>query len=690
MQERGEESPLRERHLAFFAALIREAEPHLLGPDQQRWTERLEADYENLQAALSWLVHQAGKEAQSLEQAVRLANALFWFWNYTERYEVGRGWYEQLLDMPGLDRHTPAYADLTRGVATFIWLQGDYPAAQAHLQTSLETARALDYSYAIGHATLLLGIMARHQGHTERATGLIQEAEQLFQTLEIGRELAIARTNLGGVFMESGELDTARIYAEQAVSTARANDDLWGLGLSLSGLGDLVFRQGEVDSAIGLMEQALEVLQQTGQSWLAAEALLRMARMMRDQEDFKGATEQLERCFALAQDSGALQWQVAALESLGFLSLQQGHSQEAAGHFLQALQMIPGQAFKNIQLNLFAGIVQLAVHAEQWDQAATLWGAYQGLEASAGLADLPQEGPTRALLQPHIESSPFAEWVQAGNTKTWAAAARLAAEIAAGFQEQEIAIQPQFDLRLLALGPTEVYLKGRPLVPSDWTFAKPKELLFYLASSPPKTKEQIGLVFWPDASPSQLRAGLRAALYHLRRALGQREWVLYKDGFYRFNRDMDFWYDVPAFEEGIEQAEKLVKSSPEQAIEKLETTVKLYRGDFLFDIASDEWGTLRREALKHQYLSAMSTLGDLYLDGGSPDRAVEVYLALLDADELLEEAHRGLMRAYALQGERALALQQYETLVEILRDELGVPPSPETTALYEALQQNVP
>jgi DNA-binding SARP family transcriptional activator len=249
-------------------------------------------------------------------------------------------------------------------------------------------------------------------------------------------------------------------------------------------------------------------------------------------------------------------------------------------------------------------------------------------------------------------------------------------------------VPSEYDLRLLALGPTNVYVKGRPLVASDWTFAKPKELLFYLASNQPKTKEQIGLVFWPDASPKQLRTSLRAALYHLRRALGQREWILYEDGYYRFNREMDFWYDVAAFEKGIEEAERLTGDSPERAIGKLETAIQLYRGEFVLDIASDEWGTLRREELKHKYLAAMNTLGDLYVERGAHDSAVEVYHALLDTDNLLEEAHRGLMRAYALQGERGLALGQYQTLVDLFLDELGVPPSPETAALYQALLQN--
>jgi DNA-binding SARP family transcriptional activator len=271
-----------------------------------------------------------------------------------------------------------------------------------------------------------------------------------------------------------------------------------------------------------------------------------------------------------------------------------------------------------------------------------------------------------------------------GQVPTLTEATGLALEIAQGFENRVTVIPSKYKLRVLGLGPTEVYLDGRMLVPSDWTFAKPKELLYYLISNPLKTKEQIGLVFWPDASPDQLRTSLRAALYHLRRALGERSWVFYEDGYYKFNRSMDHWYDVEAFERSLESAER--SAQDEEAIEQLDEGVSLYRGDFLSDLANDEWGTLRREELRSKYLKAMSLLGELLVKSSAYDRAIGVYRSLLSTDLLMEEAHRALMRCYIQKGERALALRQYQTLVEILQDELGASPSSETTVLYQSIQ----
>jgi predicted ATPase len=44
------------RHAEHFSALADEAAPHLLGPEQRRWLDRIECDYANVRAALEYLI----------------------------------------------------------------------------------------------------------------------------------------------------------------------------------------------------------------------------------------------------------------------------------------------------------------------------------------------------------------------------------------------------------------------------------------------------------------------------------------------------------------------------------------------------------------------------------------------------------------------------------------------------------
>ena len=65
--------------------------------------------------------------------------------------------------------------------------------------------------------------------------------------------------------------------------------------------------------------------------------------------------------------------------------------------------------------------------------------------------------------------------------------------------------------------------------------------------------------------------------------------------------------------------------------------------------------------------------------------AAGAYRKVLAHDPYLEEAHRGLLRCHGALGERGRALKHYEGLVELLSEEFGSDPAPETRALYESL-----
>ena len=83
----------------------------------------------------------------------------------------------------------------------------------------------------------------------------------------------------------------------------------------------------------------------------------------------------------------------------------------------------------------------------------------------------------------------------------------------------------------------------------------------------------------------------------------------------------------------------------------------------------------------------MLSLGALLLEEGRYERAADIYRKAISLDEYLEGAHRGLMRSYALLGERGRALEHYESLVGVLGEALGTEPSPETRLLYEELRR---
>ncbi|MBI1878600.1 MAG: AAA family ATPase, partial [Chloroflexi bacterium] len=60
----------------------------------------------------------------------------------------------------------------------------------------------------------------------------------------------------------------------------------------------------------------------------------------------------------------------------------------------------------------------------------------------------------------------------------------------------------------------------------------------------------------------------------------------------------------------------------------------------------------------------------------------------LSLDPLNEPTHRHLMQLYAWTNQRAAALRQYRECARLLKEELGITPTPETNALYERIRND--
>jgi two-component SAPR family response regulator len=226
------------------------------------------------------------------------------------------------------------------------------------------------------------------------------------------------------------------------------------------------------------------------------------------------------------------------------------------------------------------------------------------------------------------------------------------------------------------------------LTSADWTYAKARELVFYLLSRRDATREQIGLDFWPDASAQQVRKRFSVALAHARNALGRAsEWIILKEGRYAIDTVRAYWYDVDLFEAKLHAAGQLRQNGGPRAqiVALLEEAINLYQGDFAEEFLEGEWHQARRTALLRAYLEALLTLGGIRFEAEQYLQAITVYQKALDKDPYLEEAHHELIRCCARAGKRSQALRQYETLTAALA-ELNATPSAETQVLVERLR----
>lgn len=602
------------------------------------------------------------------------------------------------------DRHLTYYARLTEAPQAhlgFFLSDADTADWLAQLRPELDNFRAaLEWS-AQDPARCEAGLRMMGALHWFWfAQGNFTEARQwLDRLLDQGQAAAPgvrarALTTAGWLACWQGAFAAARTALEEGLRLARAQDDRWGTAFSLHALGWAAAALGDGARGRQLTEECLGLARRLGDLWLASFALHFLGIGAAFQGDFSAARAYFQECLALmGQTGGNAAGRAFSLFHLGRMDRLEGRHASAAEYYQAALRLFRASGDLRGAAYVLAGLGSLSVAQGRARQAARLFGAVRALRAAVGpFLEAPlqvEHDRDLAAARAELPAAAFeAAWAEghanpAANFDSPVAAVPPAP--AATAPQAEPAPAPA--LRLVGFGPAEVYRGPDLLRAAAWGFARPKHLLFYLASHAGRTREQIGLVFWPDSSPAQLRTGLRTALYRLRQALGQPDWVLFQDERYTFNQALSYWYDVEAFEAGLAAADRLRPAAPERAIEHLQAALALYRGDFLEDFPDAEWVLTRREALRRRYLQALLTLGQLLLEAGRPAAAAETYRRAITHDSYLEAAHRGLMQASARQGEAGQALRHYQSLTALLAADLGAGPSPETTALYERLRR---
>jgi predicted ATPase/DNA-binding SARP family transcriptional activator len=245
-------------------------------------------------------------------------------------------------------------------------------------------------------------------------------------------------------------------------------------------------------------------------------------------------------------------------------------------------------------------------------------------------------------------------------------------------------------LTLLLLGTPRIERNGTPI---DVDTRKAIALLAYLAiTRQMHSRETLATLFWPDTL--EARARLRRTLSVLYSALA-RSWLDIERETIRLEQSSQLSVDVDQFHHLLEAwrghghtAEEICPT----CIANLKEATELYRGDFMAGFtlrdspAFDEWQIFQTERLRREMMTALERLTRGYTVYQEFDLAIHTAQKWLALDPLDETGHQLLMRVYNWDGQRVAALRQYQECVRLLEEELGVPPTKETTLLYEKIR----
>jgi len=250
-------------------------------------------------------------------------------------------------------------------------------------------------------------------------------------------------------------------------------------------------------------------------------------------------------------------------------------------------------------------------------------------------------------------------------------------------------------LQVRCLGSFEVSLGWDKL--DSWRSNKAKSLFKYLIAQRgrPVPKDVLMETLWPECDPQAGNNNLKAAVHALRQMLNLNgkdaneqgsAYVLFLEGNYLINPQVELWVDVDEFERHCAVGRRLEKEGRiDEAMRAYELAESLYRGDYLEDDPYEEWALLRREALKDVYLSILGKLGEHSVGREDYEGGILYWQKILAKDPCREDAYRGLIRCHSRLGQRSRALHWYNLCVRTVRAELNTQPDNQTGALHERL-----
>lgn len=350
----GEESVLSQRHYNAYLRLFRTGDSHLRRPDGTLWIARLEAELDNLRAALQWAL-ESGRYAD----AAWLIIAANWFWEHRGFYEEACRWFALLLPhrqalapevrllilfshnafanrlpaSPRIERHWDEMMALAEScpfpiLRCGVWFFWAAQAADAAttvdaLEKALAFARAGDAAQELGpefglmtDTTFLLGTILRvyagyliDVGDLAGATRFAKESFELFQSRGKRFERASGLGVLGRVALLTGEVAQARRHLQEAVSIIRTAQEQESLSDQLPLLGLITLYCGDVEEAQRILTESLDLCLHMKSHQVAAPICVWLADVVLWQGQVAQAEEWLAQSLAYAPQPPRITWQ---------------------------------------------------------------------------------------------------------------------------------------------------------------------------------------------------------------------------------------------------------------------------------------------------------------------------------------------------------------------------------------------
>ena len=322
LQESGQESRLKNEHLAYFASFAEEAEKHLDDASQVEWAGRVEQEHANIRAALDWGL----RTDASLRDGLRLAAAVSRFWIRRSFFREGFEWLTAYLQRAAED---PAH-DLIRakilyragGIAGYMF---NYTQGYRLCQQSIGLARKLQINHYLAGALFYTSEISLSLGQLEEARTALEECISICWADYYPQLLNLSLSSLGMLLDREGDHEGAQSTLKEALAIASLVDDNWGISHALHNLGAVNRHIQKYDEAIDYMERSLEVTLKLGNRRAEGIIYANLSILYNLKDNYTRSEDCAEKAYAIFQAIGDEFQQPFPLRMMGYAAIHAGN-----------------------------------------------------------------------------------------------------------------------------------------------------------------------------------------------------------------------------------------------------------------------------------------------------------------------------------------------------------------------------
>jgi LuxR family maltose regulon positive regulatory protein len=526
-----------------------------------------------------------------------------------------------------------------------------------------------------------LGVVYENLGDYSQSMTLYQSALDHWHQSDNTIWLSNLLNNLGVLQHITGDYKAAILSYEKALQYAHRSGYARIEAFVLTGIGDIYIELNALDEALDAYQQASSIAQRLHLTILQVYLNVQEAVIACEKGDIAGSYRLIEEARATAdKENMAMEINMCDLE-YGGIKIKEGKPQEVVGLLEKACSFFESGGHKvqsekaNLYLTLAYG--QMGNHDLLIKSLLkTLTCLNEEHKPTLLIATANRYYDHLVKLRSIDYVTGQLESLFTSITNFW----NELPELRRFLRQHTLAVRfapPALHIR--ALGKMQVRVNKRLITNSDFQTQAARDLFFMLLAHPEGiTKEEIGAIFWPEATAKEIKFRIKNTVYRLRHAVGKAAILLDQDN-YRFNNALDYEYDVELFLK--ENALGLKSKDPLRSLSHFREAAKLYKGIFLPEIG-ETWVHPVRESLQQIYINILLQTAEIYLDMADFNLALEFCQRALSVDNCLELAYRLSFRIYAAMGDRAAVVKQYSRCCEVLLREVNTEPSTQTQSLY--------